>query len=67
LELDPEFNFFDEFQAMAAQVSLHAAEDELTRELPRVLEDYTELIRRLPDLLRLLQGRASGTMKEDIC
>lgn len=59
LELDPESNFFDGFQAMAA-------EDELTRELSRVLEDYSELIRRLPDLLRLAQERASGTMKEDV-
>jgi len=53
---------------MAACPSLHAVEDELTRELPRVLEDYTEQIRRLPDLLRLLQERASGRMmKEDVC
>lgn len=51
-----------EFQATAAQVSLHAVEDELMRKLPRVLEDYTELIRRLPDFLRLLQG---ASLRED--
>ena len=59
LELDPAFSFFEELQAMAAQVGLHAAEETLTRDLPHLLEDYAEAIARLPTLVRLLGQRAS--------
>ena len=45
---------------MAAQVSVHAAEETLTRDLPRVLEDYAEAFARLPELLRLLEERVIG-------
>lgn len=49
---------------MAAQVGLHVVEERLTRDLPRLLEDYAEVIARLPELLRLLGQRASeaGTL-----
>lgn len=59
LELDPAFSFFEELQAMAPRVGLHAAEERLTRDLPRLLEDYAEAIARLPALVRLLGERAS--------
>jgi len=52
LELDPDFSFFDELQEMAPQLGLHMVMNELTRELPRLLEDYVELMRGLPELLR---------------
>jgi ubiquinone biosynthesis protein len=59
LELDPAFSFFEELQAVAPQVGLHAAEERVTRDLPRLLEDYAEAIARLPALLHQLGQRAS--------
>jgi hypothetical protein len=53
------FSFFEELQGMAAQVSVHAAEETLTRDLPRLLEDCAEAIARLPAPVRLLGQRAS--------
>jgi ubiquinone biosynthesis protein len=60
LELDPAFSFFEELQGMAVQVSVHAAEETLTRDLPRLLEDYAEAFVRLPALVRLLEERVIG-------
>ncbi len=55
LELDPDFSFFEQLEGMAPELRRHAAEDALTRDLPRVLEEYAEAFARLPDLLRRLQ------------
>lgn len=55
LELDPGFSFFEELEGMAPRLSAHAAEEALTRDLPRVLEEYAEVFARLPELLHRLQ------------
>ena len=55
LELDPEFSFYEELKAMAAHLSLTMVEESLTRRLPRLLEEYAELARELPEILRGLQ------------
>ena len=55
LELDPEFSFFAELEGMAPQLNAHAVEEALTRDLPRVLEEYARAIARLPELLRRLE------------
>jgi predicted unusual protein kinase regulating ubiquinone biosynthesis (AarF/ABC1/UbiB family) len=59
LELDPAFSFFEELKGIALQSGLNAAEETLTRDLPRLLGDYTEAITRRPGLVRLLGQRAS--------
>lgn len=54
LELDPEFSFFEEFQGVATKVAFHVAEEELTRDLPRLLEESREALPGLLELLRRL-------------
>ncbi len=51
LELAPDFRFFTALKGMASEIRLHAAEEAVTRELPRLVEECVEALRRLPDLL----------------
>jgi len=55
VQLHPEFSFYEELKAMAAHLSLTLVEERVTRGLPRLLEEYAELARELPDILRRLQ------------
>ena len=54
LELDAEFTFFEELQAMAPKLFFAAVEEELTRTLPRTFEEIIESLRHLPRLLEAL-------------
>jgi ubiquinone biosynthesis protein len=54
LELDSEFTFFEELQAMAPKLFLAAVEEELTRTLPRAVEEVVESLRHLPRLIEAL-------------
>jgi predicted unusual protein kinase regulating ubiquinone biosynthesis (AarF/ABC1/UbiB family) len=61
LELDAEFTFFTELEAMAPKVILAAVEEEVTRNLPRTAEELVESLRHLPRLLEaVVETRAAS-------
>ena len=60
LELDPEFTFFEELRAMAPKLMLAAAKEELTRTLPRTVEEIVESLRHLPRLIETLAETRTG-------
>lgn len=54
LELDPEFTFFEELQALAPKLLLAAVEEDLTRNVPRTVEEIVESLRHVPRFLEAL-------------
>lgn len=72
LELDPDFTFFEELEAMAPRIILAAVEENVTRSLPGTAEQLIETLRHLPRLIEAVVeshapsggGGPSATVKQ---